>query len=357
MNERIYRSIKYFLVFCSLGLALYAMVNTFVFPSQSILSDNNASRSISKVAAQVSPSVVGISNLQNQGNMFDQRTSETTGSGVIFDTEGHIVTNNHVVKDAQRLLVTLADGNEEEAKLVGADPRTDLAVLKIEVNDHVTPAQFGDSDKVAVGEDVVAIGNPLGLRFARSVTAGIISGLNRIITTEDGYVARLIQTDAAINPGNSGGALVNLNGQVIGINSVKIAVQGYEGMGFAIPAQQVKSIINDIVQNGRVIRPVMGIKILGEISAQQASYFNVPINEGVAIAPIQGGPAEKAGLKEYDIITRLDGEKIQTSVQLQESILKHKPGDTIEVAIARLPAQETEAIQEMKVNVQLEEEQ
>lgn len=356
VNEKLYRPIKYFLVFFSLGLAFYAMVNTYILPSQFIISDNNTSQSISKVAARVSPSVVGISNLQNQGSMFAERNSETTGSGVIIDNNGHIVTNNHVIKDAQRLLVTLADGNEEEAILVGTDPRTDLAVLKIEVDNHVTPAQFGDSDKVSVGEDVIAIGNPLGLRFARSVTAGIVSGLNRLITTEEGYAARLIQTDAAINPGNSGGALVNLNGQVIGINTVKISVPGFEGMGFAIPSQQVKTVINDIIQNGKVKRPIMGIRILGEVSAQQASYFNIPIQEGVAVEPIQGGPAEKAGLKQYDIITMVNGEKVQTGVQLQETILKYKPGDIIEVSLSRL-TKETEPVQEIKAHIQLEEEQ
>src|SRR5690606_6841013 len=143
---------------------------------------------------------------------------------------GYIVTNNHVVKDADKIIVTLADGNEEEAQIIGTDPRTDLAVIKVKVDNYVTPVKFGDSDKLLVGEEVVAIGNPLGQRFARTVTAGIVSGLNRLLTTEEGFTFRLIQTDAAINPGNSGGALVNLRGELIGINTVKIAAEGFEGM-------------------------------------------------------------------------------------------------------------------------------
>src|SRR5690606_11102043 len=138
--------------------------------------------------------------------------------------------------------------------------------IKIQVERKVTPARLGNSDRLLVGQEVVAIGNPLGLRFARSVTAGIVSGLNRVITTEEGFVLRLVQTDAAINPGNSGGALVNLDGEVIGINTIKIAMQGFEGMGFSIPSNQVKTIVNEMIKNGRVIRPMMGIKILGEIN-------------------------------------------------------------------------------------------
>jgi len=356
VNHKRYGRIKQLLVLAGFILAFYLVVNSYILPSQSIISDSSNRRPISEVAAQVSPSVVGITNLHNQGGMLAERNAETTGSGVIIDGNGHIVTNNHVVKDAERLLVTLADGNEEEAVIIGADPRTDLAVLKIKVDNHVTPAQFGDSNQLSVGEEVIAIGNPLGLRFARSVTAGIVSGLNRLITTEEGYAARLIQTDAAINPGNSGGALVNLKGQVIGINTAKISVPGFEGMGFAIPAEQVKRVINDIIQYGKVKRPIMGIRILGEISAQQASYFNIPIQEGVAVEPIEGGPAEKAGLKPYDIITMVNEEKIQTAVQLQESILKYQPGDTLEVILFRL-TKESEPAQEIKAQIQLAEEQ
>jgi serine protease Do len=289
--------------------------------------------------------------------MFSRRTSESTGSGVILDKEGHIVTNNHVVRNAQRLIVTLVDGNEKEAKVIGTDPRTDLAVIQIEVKNKVIPAEFGDSDKLVVGQQVVAIGNPLGLRFARSVTAGIVSGLNRLITTEEGFVFRLIQTDAAINPGNSGGALVNLDGQVIGINTIKIAVQGFEGMGFSIPSKQVQTVVKAIIENGRVLRPLMGIQILGEVSKEEASYFNIPITHGVAISPMPGGAAARAGLQEYDIVTELDGIKVETAMKLQEEIMNHKVGDVIEVKFARMPRKEGQKMQKLTKKVKLEEEQ
>jgi serine protease Do len=224
--NKTWKGVLYFLLFFLLGAGLFNMIGS-VLENRAIVSDEKDRSvndgTISAVAAKVSPSVVGITNLQRSGDIFNQRTSESTGSGVIVDEEGYIVTNNHVVKNAEKLIVTLIDGNEENAEVVGTDARSDLALIKIKVDRHVTPARLGDSDQLVVGEEVLAIGNPMGLRFARSVTAGIISGLNRLLTTEEGFSYRLIQTDAAINPGNSGGALFNLNGDVIGINTIKIS--------------------------------------------------------------------------------------------------------------------------------------
>lgn len=290
-----------------------------------------------QVARQVSPSVVGITNLQNSGGMFSQNSSESTGSGVIIDSRGYIVTNNHVVQGADKLIVTLVDGNEREATIVGQDPRTDLALIKIKVKNKVSPAAFGDSEKLEVGQQVVAIGNPLGLRFARSVTSGVVSGLNRLITTEEGFMFRLIQTDAAINPGNSGGALVNMNGEVVGINTVKIAVPGFEGMGFSIPSRQVQMITKDLMEHGKVVHPVLGIRILGEIKPNEASYFNLPVHHGVIVSPNSGGSAGKVGIKEYDVITAVNGKKVETALELQELIMKRKAGDTVKISIVRMP--------------------
>lgn len=359
MNRKTIQSVKYFLIFFCLGLGVYLLLESNMFLSKPMVKEDDTiivTGTVIDVASQVSPSIVGVTNLSSRGDMFNQRSTEATGSGVILDKEGHIVTNNHVVKNANRLIVTLVDGNEKEAKIVGTDPRTDLAVIKIEVKNKVTPAKFGDSDQLVAGQEVVAIGNPLGLRFARSVTAGVVSGLNRLITTEEGFVFRLIQTDAAINPGNSGGALVNLEGQVVGINTIKIAVPGFEGMGFSIPSKQVEQVVNDIIKNGRVLRPVMGIKILGEISKDQASFYNIPISSGIAVAPLADGPADKAGLKDYDIITAVNGEKVETGLELQEKIFARKIGEVIRVTLSRLPRSEDKKVKEMTVEVKLEKE-
>jgi serine protease Do len=353
VNKITYKSALFFLLFFCMGVVLFNVIEL-IFAQKSMINNDQTQRgAISEVAARVSPSVVGITNLQRSGNIFDYRTSESTGSGVILDEEGYIVTNNHVVKGADRLLVTLIDGNEEEADIIGTDPRTDLAVIKIKVDNHVTPAKLGDSDRLVVGEEVLAIGNPLGLRFARSVTAGVISGLNRLLTTEEGFSSRLIQTDAAINPGNSGGALFNLNGEVIGINSVKIAAAGFEGMGFSIPVNQVGQVIEAIKKNGKVDWPVMGVRIIGEIGEVEADYFELPDCCGVIIIPDQGSPAARAGIKPYDIIIAIDNKDVATGSDLQEFIAGKKIGQTIRVKIARIPQNEQSKTQIKTYSIKL----
>ncbi|KUG02674.1 serine protease, degp/htra, do-like [hydrocarbon metagenome] len=347
-----------FFSFFFIGLGTFWYVSQSYDPiekSQSILSaEDQAYRGrISDVAAQVSPSIVGISNLSRDGGMFNQNIEESTGSGVILDSQGYIVTNNHVVEGADTLTVTLADGNEEQAEVVGADPQTDLAVIKVKVDNRVTPIRFGDSDQLAVGQEVIAIGNPLGLRFARSVTAGIVSGLNRLLTTEEGFLFRLIQTDAAINPGNSGGALVNLDGELIGINTIKIAETGFEGMGFSIPSNQVKAVIKELKDYGKVTRPLMGIKVIGEISQEKARYYELPIKGGVIIEPVSGGAADKAGLKAFDIIYALDGNEVTTGMELQGYVLGKKAGDSVRVTIIRLLNANAEQAQVQKRTVQV----
>ncbi|HZJ84714.1 MAG TPA: trypsin-like peptidase domain-containing protein [Syntrophomonadaceae bacterium] len=338
MSGRLSRGIWFFLIFFLIGLGGYIFIGQVIIPSKPIVSEENDitySSRISDVASLVSPSIVGVTNLKRNFDWYEPIT-ESTGSGVILNNDGYIVTNNHVVRNADKIIVTLADGNEEEAKIIGTDPRTDLAVIKVKVDNHVTPIKFGDSDKLIVGEEVVAIGNPLGLRFARSVTAGIVSGLNRLLTTEEGFAFRLIQTDAAINPGNSGGALVNLKGELIGINTVKIATEGFEGMGFSIPSNQVKLVVEDIRKNGKVIRPAMGVTILREFSCDVSKFFNFPSKCGVAIAVIKGSPAYKAGLKDYDIITKIEDEETETGLVLQELVGQKKAGDTIKVEYVRM---------------------
>lgn len=354
MNRERAKGVLAFFALFLIGLAVYGVVDAALAPSKPMVQeDPQPSEGVSEVAAQVSPSVVGITNLKQGGRVFDGHDSESTGSGVILDKEGHIVTNNHVVANADRLVVTLVDGEEREARIVGTDPPTDLAVIKIKGDDNLFPAVFGDSDKLVVGQEVVAIGNPLGLSFARSVTAGIVSGLNRLLSTEEGFAYRLIQTDAAINPGNSGGALVNLNGQIIGINSSKIAAEGFEGMGFAIPANQVKMVTEDLLRHGKVQRPILGVRIVGEISPDQAKYHRLPIHHGVVVEPKRQGPADKAGLKPFDIITSIDNQDVTTSQELQEAIFSKKIGQVVKVQLMHLPNGSTAKTQVKTIQVKL----
>lgn len=347
-----------FVICFFLGLGTFAAINHYLQPFSKPIAGEEApftDGKISDVAELVSPSIVGITSFKQESNVFNHRTVESTGSGVILDHEGYIVTNHHVIRGAEKIIVTLADGNEEEAKVIGTDPRTDLALIKVKVDNHVTPIIFGDSEKIKVGEQVIAIGNPLGLRFARSVTAGVVSGLNRLLTTEEGFPFRLIQTDAAINPGNSGGALVNLKGQLIGINTVKIAAEGFEGMGFSIPSNQVKRVAEELKKYGEVRRAVIGIRILADVSSDAAEFFRLPTECGVAVDPVPGGPAFKAGIKKYDIITKVDGEKIESGLDLQERISRKNPGDTVEVEFIRIPADKNAKIQLHTVTVTLSE--
>lgn len=356
MKRRPLQGLNIFFIFFWLGLGAVLLVSSYINPHLSVEKTGIVQpvmSSVSNVAKKVSPSIVGISNLSSSGDMFTRVNNEAAGSGVIYNRSGYIISNYHVVRGAESLIVTLADGNSREAALIGVDPRTDLAVLKIKADLKLTPARLGNSDNLQVGQEVVAIGNPLGLRFARSVTAGVVSGLNRIITTEEGFVFRLIQTDAAINPGNSGGALVNLKGEVVGINTIKIVMPGFEGMGFSIPSRQVQTVVNEIIKNGRVIRPVLGIRIVGEINAQEAKYYKLPVSHGVVVQPLPDSPAQKAGLKVNDIITKVNGESVETGLALQEKIFARKVGEKVDLQIIRLPARSGSKVQTIKMQVEL----
>lgn len=293
------------------------------------------------IAKQVGPAVVGISNRAARVDFWGEAhgsVEQGSGSGVIIDPEGYIVTNNHVVEGAQELVVSLANGKHIPARLIGRDPRTDLAVIKINPAEagELTVAKLGDSSQLQVGELVVAIGNPLGEEFARTVTAGIISALNRTLTVGEQKFT-LIQTDAAINPGNSGGALVNSRGEVIGINSVKIISEKVEGMNFAIPINNAKPIIEQLIKNGKVIRPWLGILYRGvEIDRDLQQQYNLPVDYGIVVDDVvANGPAGMAGIQAQDIIIEVEGEKVKSFQDLQDLIGKHKVGDTIKVKVVR----------------------
>ncbi|MEG0798459.1 MAG: trypsin-like peptidase domain-containing protein [Acidaminococcaceae bacterium] len=295
---------------------------------------------IVSAAKKVGPAVVGITNKALVRDIFNRvaLTERGTGSGVIYDQSGLIVTNNHVVEGAQELVVSLADGRSVPGTVLGVDAATDLAVVKIEA-DNLTVATFGDSDSILVGEPAIAIGNPLGLEFRGSVTAGVISALNRSIDLGERKF-KLLQTDAAINPGNSGGALVNADGEVIGINSAKIAVGGVEGIGFAIPVNAAKPILADLEKQGRVIRPYLGVALIDKDLA--AKYgINIDLRGGIFVMKAAvGGPAWRAGMRANDIITKYNAETVTKVATLRDKIAQGKIGDTVSVTVLRGDAEQ-----------------
>ncbi|GKU83858.1 putative serine protease YyxA [Niallia sp. NCCP-28] len=312
----------------------------------------NVETNITKAVDKAADAVVGISNLQSSNFWEDTSAQEAgTGSGVIYKKSGdnaYIVTNNHVVAGASELEVTLSDGKKISAKLVGADVWTDLAVVEVDAKDISKIAEFGNSDTLKAGEPVIAIGNPLGMTFSGSVTQGIVSGLQRTIPVdinEDGvtdWQSEVIQTDAAINPGNSGGALINIAGQLIGINSMKISESSVEGIGLAIPINSAEPIIQDLEKYGEVKRPYMGVELqsVSDIPGyyqQEALKLPENVTDGVAIKDVSpNSPASKAGLKELDVIVELDGEKVSDLIDLRKHLYTEKKiGDKLKIKYYR----------------------
>lgn len=295
-------------------------------------------------ASKVGPAVVGITNKAYVRDIFDrvQLTERGTGSGVIYDKRGYIATNNHVVEGASEIIVSLTDGRTVKGKVLGADAVTDLAVVKIDEKD-LPVATFGDSDSLLVGEPAIAIGNPLGLEFRGSVTAGVISALNRSIEVGERKF-NLIQTDAAINPGNSGGALVNADGEVVGINSAKIAVSGVEGIGFAIPINTAKPILDELVDKGRIARPYLGASLMDQDIAKRFG-FELDLHGGIFIVKIvEGSPADKAGIRPGDIILTFNGSKVETAVDLRTKLSECRVGEVAKVGILHNGIQTTKNV-------------
>lgn len=312
----------------------------------------------------VDDAVVSIINLQGAGdNPFewygetqaDEEAEEDmeqagTGSGAVYKVEddtAYIFTNNHVIEGSDGIEVMLQDGQRVEAEVIGADVWTDLAVLAIDAEYVSVVAEFGDSDNLTVGEPAIAIGSPLGTEFASSVTSGIISGVGRTVpvdTNMDGefdWEMTAIQTDAAINPGNSGGPLVNIAGQVVGINSMKISSGVVEGMGFAIPSNDAVDIINELEEHGEVVRPVMGVGMvdLSMISHEQrVSMLELPedVTTGVVVAEVQSGsPADEAGLETNDVVVSYNGEEVANGMELRQRIYDTEIGEEVEIEFYR----------------------
>ena len=317
-------------------------------PTSQVSLSNYEDTSIA-VANKILPSIVGIEIKYNVNSVFGGKSgsAEASGSGIIISQDGYILTNNHVVdssstnstsnnsfyqiSEATQINVYLYnDSTAYPATIVGQDELTDIAVIKIDKSD-LAAAELGDSDQVQVGAFAMAVGNPLGLQS--SITCGNISAVNRELTDSDGKSGKYLQTDAAINSGNSGGALVNSNGQVIGINTLKLSATGVEGMGFAIPINSVKDVYQQLIQYNKVKRPYIGLTGV-DVDEQTAKYYNIPV--GIYVKSVENfSPAEKAGFKAGDVIIQMDGKDVKNMNELNTMKYQHRIGDTVTLKINR----------------------
>ena len=333
----------------SAGVVFTALIrnNSLNQAKQPILQDNNvsinvdeqASSIVEAVATKVTPSVVGIRTTTSVASFFGNQEASGEGSGVIYKEDGYIITNYHVIADAisgnsSKIEVFLDDDvntKAYEASVVGYNISSDLAVIKINVN-NLPSIEIADSKQLKVGQYVITVGNPGGLEFMDSVTYGVISGLDRVVSTDSEI--SLIQTDAAINPGNSGGALVNAEGKLVGINSSKIASVEFEGMGFAIPANTVVEICNKIIEKENSPEPYIGISISEKYTSQVLTLYGYP--EGAVVSSVvNGSPAYKSGIRKGDIITEFDGVKIDDYKKLYDALEESTPGKKVSVKIYR----------------------
>ena len=320
------------------------------FNKNVVLSYNSSIADAKKSVVNISTTKTVSSNVADMNDMFsdpffkdffgfqfnipqEKQKSSSLGSGVVISSDGYIVTNNHVIDGAKEIIVSLSDGRSLKGKLIGKDEFTDLAVVKVDESNLPT-ATFGNSDTVVVGEPAIAIGNPLGLEFQGSVTVGVISALNRTLDVSDKRV-KLLQTDAAISPGNSGGALVNADGEVIGINSAKVAAAAVEGMGFSIPINTVQTIVNELIEKGYVARPYLGVSVFDPATAARYGY-QLNIDKGVYIFRLTlDGPCGKAGFQRGDIILEINGEEVNSVAELRTKIASYKVGDKVTVTYDR----------------------
>lgn len=290
-------------------------------------------KGIIDVIERVSKSVLNINTLRVlQDSYYRTVPVKGMGSGFVFDEAGYILTNHHVIGDAQRILVTLANGQSSEGRIMGALRSSDIGVIKIEAR-NLTVAALGDSDKLRVGQRVFAIGNPFGLQGGPSVTSGVVSAVNRTIQSEEGVFHNLVQTDAAINPGNSGGPLIDTQGNVIAICTAIIPFA--QGIGFAIPINEAKSFAEEIRQYGSTMRPWLGITGLS-LNSDLAHQYNIPADRGVYVVSItDDSPAARAAMEQGDIILELNGGRIDSIEELQDYLSKRKVGDAVGLTIMR----------------------
>ena len=337
--------------------------------------ENATTQAVNKVKDAVVSVITYSANRQNSVFGNDETDTDTDsqqvaseGSGVIYKKNGkdaYLVTNTHVIKGASKVDIRLADGTKVPGEIVGSDTFSDIAVVKISSEKVTTVAEFGDSSKLNVGETAIAIGSPLGSEYANTVTQGIISSLNRNVSlkSQDGQAisTKAIQTDTAINPGNSGGPLVNIQGQVIGITSSKIASNGgtsVEGLGFAIPSNDAQNIIKQLESDGKVTRPALGIQMvnLANIGASDLRKLNIPssVTSGVVVKSVQSNMPASGHLEKYDVITKVDDKEISSSTDLQSALYNHFIGDTIKITYYRNGKEETTTVKLDKSTSDLE---
>lgn len=330
-----------------------------------VKNENSTTQAVDKVKDAVVSVITYSSNSQNSLLGPDETDTDTNaeqvyseGSGVIYKKEGdtaYLVTNTHVINGAKKVDIRLADGTKVPGEIVGSDTYSDIAVVKIAADKVTTVAEFGDSSQLTVGETAIAIGSPLGSEYANTVTQGIVSSLNRNVSlkSEDGQAisTNAIQTDTAINPGNSGGPLINIQGQVIGITSSKIASNGgtsVEGLGFAIPANDVINIIKQLEKDGKVTRPALGIHMvnLSNLSTTDLQKLKLPgnVTSGVAVRSVQKNMPANGHMQQYDVITKIDDKAISSTTELQSALYSHSIGDSMTVTYYRDGKEETTTI-------------
>ena len=339
--------------------------NSTTITQTSVKNENSTTKAVDKVKDAVVSIITYSANSQNSLFGYGESDTDTNteqvssqGSGVIYKKDGeyaYIVTNTHVINGANKVDIRLADGTKVPGEIVGTDTYSDIAVVKISSEKVSAVAEFGDSSQLTVGETAIAIGSPLGSEYANTVTQGIVSSLNRTVSlkSEDGQAisTKAIQTDTAINPGNSGGPLINIQGQVIGITSSKIATNGgtsVEGLGFAIPSNDAIKIIEQLEKNGKVTRPALGIQMvnLSNLSTTDLQKLKLPnnITSGVAVRSIQPNMPANGHLEKYDVITKVDGNPIASATELQNALYSHSVGDEITITYYRNGKEETTTI-------------
>ena len=349
--------------------------NTTTVSKTAVKNENSTTQAVDKVKDAVVSVITYSANSQN--SLFGSAETDTDtnneqvsseGSGVIYKKEGnfaYLVTNTHVISGAKKVDIRLADGTKVPGEIVGSDTYSDIAVVKIAADKVTTVAEFGDSDQLTVGETAIAIGSPLGSEYANTVTQGIVSSLNRNVSlkSEDGQAisTKAIQTDTAINPGNSGGPLINIQGQVIGITSSKIATNGgtsVEGLGFAIPSNDAINIINQLEKNGKVTRPALGIQMvnLSNLSSTDLQRLNVPssVTAGVVVRSVITSMPANGHLQQYDVITKVDDKAISSATELQSALYSHSIGDSMTITYYRNGKEETTTIKLDKSTSDLE---
>lgn len=349
--------------------------NTTTVSKTAVKNENSTTQAVDKVKDAVVSVITYSANSQN--SLFGSAETDTDtnteqvsseGSGVIYKKEGnfaYLVTNTHVISGAKKVDIRLADGTKVPGEIVGSDTYSDIAVVKIAADKVTTVAEFGDSDQLTVGETAIAIGSPLGSEYANTVTQGIVSSLNRNVSlkSEDGQAisTKAIQTDTAINPGNSGGPLINIQGQVIGITSSKIATNGgtsVEGLGFAIPSNDAINIINQLEKNGKVTRPALGIQMvnLSNLSSSDLQRLNIPssVTAGVVVRSVITSMPANGHLQQYDVITKVDDKAISSTTELQSALYSHSIGDSMTITYYRNGKEETTTIKLDKSTSDLE---